>query len=149
MISHQHNPEARKLNQHQIEVLIPHCGRMCLIESVEYWDRDRIRCTSDTHRKQDHPLRLNGELSSLHLLEYGAQTMGIHGGLLKKETTQGFLAAVRNVRICIQSLDSVHSEIIIEAHAQLQTESGAIYEFTITDAEANLLLSARATVINS
>lgn len=141
--------ESRKLDRQQIEALIPHSGKMCLIDRVEYWDHDRIQCKSSTHLIPDHPLRMNGELSSLHLLEYGAQTMGIHGGLLKKATTQGFLAAVRNVQIYIDTLDSVQSEITIDAHAQLQTESGVIYEFTITDAEANLLLKARTTVINS
>lgn len=138
-----------KLDQRQIEELIPHSGNMCLIEHVKYWDQDRIQCLSNTHRKKDHPLRHNGELSSLHLLEYGAQAMGIHGGLLKKETTPGFLAAVRNVQLHIDSLDQVETEIIIDAHAQYQTENGVIYEFTITDAEANLLIKASATVINS
>lgn len=145
----QHNSSNQKLNRHQIEELIPHEGNMCLIESVEFWDNDRIRCRSNTHRNQDNPLRLNGELSSLHLLEYGAQAMGIHGGLLKKTTRPGVLAAVRNVQIHIDHLDNIHSEIIIEAHAQFKTESGVIYEFTITDAQQNLLLKARATVINS
>ena len=137
-----------KLNRDQIEELIPHGGNMCLIDIVEYWDSNSIRCTSNTHRNQDNPLRLNDKLSSLHLLEYGAQTMCIHGGLLTKSTSAGFLAAVRNVELLIDNLENIHSEIIIDAHAQFKAESGVIYEFTITDVQENLLLKARATVIN-
>ena len=140
---------SQKINRQGIEQLIPHTGKMCLIESVEYWDNNSIRCSTKSHLNPDNPLRLDGRLSSIHLLEYGAQTIAIHGGLLKKSATPGYLAAVRNAKFTIDSLDTISSEIIIDASAEIKTENGAIYKFTITDANNNVLLEARSTVINN
>ncbi len=133
----------------QIERLIPHSGSMCLINRVDYWDEQTIRCAATSHKDPDNPLRLDGKLSSIHLLEYGAQAMAIHGGLLTKTTASGVLAAVRNVDITIDTLDNVHDEIIIIANVEINTSTGAIYQFVITDADANTLLKAKATVINN
>ncbi len=132
----------------RIEKLIPHSGAMCLIDRVDDWDEDSIRCTSISHQDPNNPLRLDNELSSIHLLEYGAQAMAIHGGLLTKTASPGVLAAVRDVNICIEKLDHVEDEIITIANVELNTETGAIYRFTITDTDSNTLLNARATVIN-
>ena len=53
--------------------LIPHGGSMCLLEAVDSWDETRVTCRSATHRRPDHPLRRDGHLSAVHLLEYAAQ----------------------------------------------------------------------------
>ena len=137
------------LNKKQIERLIPHAGNMCLIDRVESWGADSIRCASNTHLDANNPLRLDGKLSSIHLLEYGAQAMAIHGGLLKQAATPGFLAAIRNVKIYIDSLDNIDSPIKINAIAEIKTDNGVIYHFNITDTDENPLLTARATVINT
>ncbi len=136
------------LHQDQIQRFIPHSGPMCLINRVDYWDEQSIRCAAMSHQDPDNPLRLAGELSSIHLLEYGAQTMAIHGGLLTKKTASGVLAAVRNVDIYIDKLDHIHDEIIIVANVEINSLTGAIYQFVITDTDTNTLLNAKATVIN-
>lgn len=136
------------LTRQQLQRLLPHAGTMCLIDQVLSWTPTTICCSSRTHMDQNNPLRFNGKLSAHHLLEYGAQAMAIHGGLLKKSAHPGFLAAVRNVKISVGSLDEVDTELIITANAKVNTDHGVIYEFRITDADRNLLLSARATVIN-
>ncbi len=140
---------SQKIDQKGIKQLIPHAGKMCLIESVVFWDTNSIRCISKTHLEPDNPLRLDGKLSSIHLLEYGAQAIAIHGGLLRKSANAGYLAAVRNAKFSIDSLDSISSELIIKASADIKTESGAIYQFSITDTDNIILLEARATVINN
>jgi len=133
----------------QIERLIPHSGSMCLINRVDYWDEQAIHCAATSHKDADNPLRLDGKLSSIHLLEYGAQAMAIHGALLTNTATAGVLAAVRNVELYIDKLDNVHDEIIIIANEEINTATGAIYQFVITDPDANALLKAKATVIKN
>ena len=131
----------------QIEKLIPHSGTMCLINRVDSWNEHTIHCASTSHQDPNNPLRLDDELSSIHLLEYGAQAMALHGGLLTKTASPGVLAAVRDVSIYIDKLDYIDDEIITMAKVEINTATGAIYRFTITDSAANTLLSARATVI--
>ncbi len=135
-------------NKQDIEAIIPHSGKMCLIEQVDWWDIDNIACRTTSHRDLQNPLRLNGELSAINLLEYGAQAIAIHGGLLSKAKIHGFLAAIRNAKIHIARIDTLDCEIIIKAKAEIKTENGAVYEFVIS-ADDKLLVEARATVINS
>src|SRR5688572_6435242 len=65
-----------------IAALIPHQGLMCLWEEVVEWDEERIVVRSRGHRDPAHPLRSGDQLHAVHLCEYGAQTMAVHGGLL-------------------------------------------------------------------
>ncbi len=139
----------QRLSREQFERLIPHVGMMALIDTVESWTDSQIICRTRTHQNSNHPLRLEGELSAIHLLEYGAQVMAIHGGLLSGKATPGFLAAVRGAHFYIDKLDEVVGELVIRANAELKIQNGAVYQFTITDAHNKLLLDARATVINT
>ena len=66
----------------EIERLIPHAGGMCLLERVLAFDDSGLHAQSEAHRDPAHPLRRDGRLSALHLCEYGAQAMAVHGGLL-------------------------------------------------------------------
>jgi len=136
-----------KINSQTIASLIPHSGSMCLIEQVGSWDNESIICRSSTHRNLDNPLRMNNQLSAIHLLEYGAQAIAIHGGLLTKTTQPGFLAAIRNAVFYCERIDTLDSEIIIHAKAEVNTEKGAIYNFGITASDL-ILVEAYATVIN-
>ena len=64
-----------------ILALVPHQGAMCLWDEVIEWDADRIRLRAYNHRDPTHPLRSNDRLRAIHLCEYGAQAMAVHGGL--------------------------------------------------------------------
>jgi len=46
---------------------------------------------------------VNNSLSAMHLIEYGAQAMAIHRGLLTGKSLQGFLAAVRDANFFIEN----------------------------------------------
>jgi predicted hotdog family 3-hydroxylacyl-ACP dehydratase len=128
--------------------LLPHSGDMLLIDRVDAWDEQSIRCSTDSHRKPDNPLRFQGRLAALHLIEYGAQAMGIHGGLLKGGPQPGYLAAIRNARLTVDTLDDIAGSLYIEALTLGKSEQGVIYEFSARDAQNRLLLIARATVIH-
>ena len=130
--------------------LIPHSGDMCLLESVQAWDKKFVRCQTATHRRADNPLRSHDQLAVVHALEYGAQAVAVHGGLLAHENNQrippGYLAAIRNAEFTVQRLDTIKSDLIIEAR-QLAADGGnLIYSFSIA-AEGDIIVSARATII--
>ena len=136
------------LNKHDIAKLLPHSGSMCLIDQVIDWDEQHICCSSRSHLEHSNPLIEDGELSTIHLLEYGAQVIAIHGGLLSQKTVPGFLAAIRNARIHCHKLQEIHQELTINATAIGLTSDGAIYEFQISSA-MDMLIEARATIINT
>ena len=54
---------------------------MCLLERIVEWDDERIVLESDTHRSPSNPLRQDNRLRAVHLCEYGAQAMAVHGAL--------------------------------------------------------------------
>jgi predicted hotdog family 3-hydroxylacyl-ACP dehydratase len=135
------------LELHQFADLIPHAGNMILIDKVDFWSNKQIVCRTRSHHNPANPLRLNGLLSSIHLIEYGAQTTAIHGGLLTGKASPGFLAAVRGVHFYIDNLDDVADDMIITATAELKIQNGAVYAFIITDTHNKLLFDARATVV--
>ena len=139
----------KPLNQVDFSHLIPHAGSMVLIDQVDTWTAHQIHCSTQSHLLSDNPLRLAGNLSAIHLIEYGAQCMAIHSGLLSGKSTPGFLAAVRNAHFHIDTLDTLTGSLHIEANAELKIENGAVYLLRISDSYNTLLLDARATVINT
>ena len=64
-----------------VAALIPHQGGMCLWEHIVEWDDTRVVLETGSHRLLDNPLRANGKLRAVHLCEYGAQAMAVHGAL--------------------------------------------------------------------
>ncbi len=141
--------EHKPIKQTQFAHLIPHAESMMLIDQVDSWGDKQINCSTQSHLSSNNPLRLNNSLSAIHLIEYGAQSMAIHGGLLSGKSSPGFLAAVRGAHFHIDTLDNITSTLHIEASAELKIENGAVYSFRITDSHNILLLDARATVIHT
>ena len=141
-----------KFNQFLLQAdfkhLVPHSGTMLLVDEVISWTDECIITRSFSHQNPKNPLRLNGVLSSLHLIEYGAQSMAIHCGLLTGNARAGFLASIKDAHFYVDYLDDVVSGLIITAKAELQLQNGAVYQFSISDENKALLVDARATVIH-
>ena len=95
----------------EIEQLIPHAGSMCLLERVLAFDDSGLHAQSDAHRDPAHPLRREGRLSTLHLCEYGAQAMAVHGGLLAaregRVAPPGLLVSLRGVELAREFIDEL------------------------------------------
>lgn len=130
--------------------LVPHQGGMCLWDAVLAWDEDRIHLRSEGHRRPDHPLREGGRLHAVHLCEYGAQSMAVHGGLLARadggRARPGLLVALRGVRLYRARIDDLPQALECEAEALVRSEGGAQYAFRIVSA-GELLAEGRAGVV--
>lgn len=130
--------------------LIPHQGAMCLLDSVEDWSQDRIVCLATSHRRSGHPLRDNRGLRALCAIEYGAQAIAAHAGLLGRSAGSrpgiGYLAALRDVVISLESLDGIEAPLRIDAQVVLRQGNGHIYEIAVT-AGARTIMTGRLSVM--
>jgi len=138
------------LDATQIAALIPHQGRMCLLERVIAWDDERLIATTRTHRAPDHPLAHAGRLRALHLCEYGAQAMAVHGGLLAQRAGERpmprLLVSLREIRLEVAYLETLSGELEIEARRLLADGASAQYRFSARHA-GTLLAQGRAAIL--
>jgi predicted hotdog family 3-hydroxylacyl-ACP dehydratase len=137
------------LTKLEISGLLPHEGSMCLLDSVEGWDETTIHCRATSHRSPDNPLRHGTGLSALAGLEYAAQAMGIHVGLLNPERSTngliGYVGAVRDVTIGRERLDKIPGQLTIEADRLLEGENSFMYQFRLI-AEGEEIMTGRASI---
>jgi len=129
---------------------IPHSGSMCLLERLDGWDAEVIRCSTTTHRLADNPLRTAGGLLAPNLIEYAAQAMALHGGLLAAEgstPSAGFLASARNVRLAIARLDDIDGALHVQARRLSGDERQILYEFAVNADDGRTLAEGRAVVV--
>ncbi|WP_213437618.1 MULTISPECIES: phosphotransferase [Lysobacteraceae] len=123
---------------------------MCLWDSVTHWDAQRIVLQAFGHRDPAHPLRSDSRLRAVHLCEYGAQAMAVHGGLLARErggvAPPGMLVALRNVVLHVARIDELPGAIECEAEALVASDTAQQYRFAIHHA-GTLLAEGRAAVM--
>jgi predicted hotdog family 3-hydroxylacyl-ACP dehydratase len=116
---------------------------MRLLDAVEAWDETSIRCRTATHRDLAHPLRYRGQLSVAVGLEYAAQAMGVHVGLLHRDHDTagriGYVGSVRDVIFDAERLDGTDADLIVDATRLAEGDQSYMYRFT-------LLLDNRAIV---
>jgi predicted hotdog family 3-hydroxylacyl-ACP dehydratase len=135
----------------QWEHLIPHRGAMSLLETVLDWDNERIHLSALSHSRADNPLRSDGLLRAVHLCEYGAQAMAVHGGLLAqregKVATPGFLVSLRDVHLHVQRIDDLPGALDVRALKLLDGGASWQYEFRI-EHRGKALVEGRAAVMH-
>ena len=138
------------IERHAIGAMIPHKGAMCLWDAVVDWDDRRIRLRSDGHRDPAHPLRSDDRLRAVHLCEYGAQAMAVHGGLRGAAAggapKVGFLVALRDVTLHVARIDDLPGMLDCEAELLAESPATQQYAFRIVHAGA-LLAEGRAAVM--
>ncbi len=129
---------------------IPHSGSMCLLDRLESWDAEAIHCATLSHGNGDNPLRTAGGLLAPNLIEYAAQAMALHGGLLAPpdaEPSAGFLASARNVRFSVARIDDIPGELRIHAQRLSGDAQQILYEFVVKDTKDAVLAEGRAVVV--
>lgn len=138
------------IGRDEILALIPHQGDMCLWDEVVAWDAQRIRLRARNHRDAAHPLRSGGRLRALHLCEYGAQAMAVHGGLCAQSSggaaKPGLLVALRGVQLHVARIDDLPGALECEAEVLVEARTSQQYGFRIHHA-GTLLAEGRAAVM--
>jgi len=138
------------IGRNAIEAMIPHKGAMCLWDEVVDWSHARIRLRADNHRDPTHPLRFSNRLRAVHLCEYGAQAMAVHGGLRARAgdgvAAPGVLVALRAVQLHVARIDDLPGVLECEADVLVEAQGSQQYAFRITCA-GELLAEGRAAVI--
>lgn len=131
-----------------IAALIPHQGGMCLWEDIVEWDDARVVLATSSHRSLDNPLRANGKLRSVHLCEYGAQAMAVHGALkaAPERAPPGMLVSLRSVTFARDYVDDLTDALRVEAVCLQAGDSSQQYSFKITHA-GEVIAEGRAAVL--
>jgi len=131
--------------------LVPHQGRMCLWQRVVAADARRIALQAFDHITADHPLRHRGRLHAVHLCEYGAQAMAVHGGLRAAlgggVARPGLLVALRGVTLHVDRIDDLDGPLDGEAEVLVESDTGWQYAFVIRHA-GMAVADGRAAVIH-
>ena len=138
------------IGRDDILALVPHAGAMCLWDEVVAWDATRIELRAGNHRDTAHPLRSEGRLRALHLCEYGAQAMAVHGGLRAREgggvASPGLLVALRGVTIHVDRIDDLPGPLEGVAEQLADSPASQQYAFQVRHA-GTLLAEGRAAVM--
>lgn len=135
-----------------IQDLIPHAGRMVLLDEVVEYDPESIHCRAEIGDPADHPLAIDKQLPATVLAEYGAQAMAVHGGLLARadygsdtEPRPGRVAGIASLELAVDHVTG-HRSIDVHARCYGGDASGRIYDFEVLD-ERRLLARGRITIM--
>ncbi|KQY54789.1 hypothetical protein [Lysobacter sp. Root494] len=138
------------IGRDEILSLIPHQGAMCLWDEVVEWNEVSIRLRARNHRDPAHPLRSGDRLHAVHLCEYGAQAMAVHGGLRARNddgrALPGVLVALRGVTLHVARFDDLPGDLECEAHPLAESADSQQYAFRISH-EGELIAEGRAAVM--
>ncbi|HEY6644565.1 hypothetical protein [Povalibacter sp.] len=133
-----------------LAALIPHQADMCLLERVIEWNDESIHLETTTHRSLQNPLRSGDELHAVHLCEYGAQAMAVHGALQAQArgstAAPGMLVSLRAVEFHCDRIDDLPGPLHIQAQCLQASAASQQYSFTVSHA-GTLLAQGRAAVV--
>lgn len=137
----------------ELAALLPHAGTMCLLDRVESWDESTIRCRAVSHRDPANPLRRAAKLDVVVGLEYAAQAMGVHVGLLNGRPSAGgsavgYVGGMRDVTFGIDRLDDCPGELTIDASRLFADHRSFIYRFAVSCRDREVL-TGRASIFLS
>ena len=122
---------------------------MCLLDTVLEWDEHHIVCEALSHTAADHPLRAGGRLGAATGVEYAAQAMALHGGLLASPDsapTQGYLTSVRGLSLHVARLDDLAGPLRVSAERLSGDARLVLYRFELHHQD-RCLLEGRASVV--
>lgn len=143
----------QQLDHAGIAALVPHAGSMCLLEELLEWDDSRIRCSTRTHQRPDHPLRSASGLLAPSAIEYGAQAMALHGALLARAAgtwaQPGYLASARGVTLHCLRLDELGGPLEVSAERLAGDARQILYAFAVRHAGTPVAEGRAAVVLNT
>jgi predicted hotdog family 3-hydroxylacyl-ACP dehydratase len=138
-----------ELTKDELSRFLPHEGAMRLIDRVESWDDARIRCHTRSHHNPGNPLRHGARLEAVTGLEYAAQAMGVHVGLLNRtQSTEGligYVGGLRDVVLSVDRLDECPAELTINATRLFEGDNSFMYQFSISSGGRDVI-TGRASI---
>jgi predicted hotdog family 3-hydroxylacyl-ACP dehydratase len=130
--------------------LLPHRGSALMIERVVRWDAGEIVAATTLHRSPANPLRRDGRLAAVHLAEFAAQVMAIHGGLRNaaagRDPQDALLVSVRDLELRRDFIDDLPGELEVAAQALLVNSESWQYAFTVRQA-GTVIATGRAAAM--
>jgi predicted hotdog family 3-hydroxylacyl-ACP dehydratase len=137
------------LTKDELAFLLPHAGAMRLLDRVASWDQLSIRCHTKTHHDPANPLRRGARLDAVAGLEYAAQAMGVHVGLLDGKPSPsgsiGYVGGLRDVVFGTDRLDNCPAELTIDATRLFEGDHSFLYRFAILSGDREVM-SGRASI---
>ena len=137
------------LTKDELASLLPHTGAMRLLDGVESWDDSTIRCRAVSHRDPANPLRRGATLDVVAGLEYAAQAMGVHVGLLDGRPSAGgsvgYIGGLRDVTFGTGRLDDCPGELTIDATRLFADHRSFMYRFVVSS-HGHEVLARRASI---
>lgn len=138
-----------QLTKEELSTFLPHAGAMHLIDRVESWDDTTIQCCTRSHHDLANPLRRDTRLEAVTGLEYAAQAMGVHMGLLNRAQSTdrliGYVGGLRDVVLSIDRLDECPAELTINATRLFEGDNSFMYQFSISSGGRNVM-TGRASI---
>jgi len=124
-----------------IAALLPHSGRMCLLESVMACDAHTIQCGATSHRDPGNPLRGIAGLDVFAGIEYAAQAAALHGAISRNENAprSGVLAALKNVDASRKWLHDCTPEIRVDVTLRHADPAGGVFLFSLRSGDEVVL----------
>lgn len=132
-----------------INSCLPHGPEMVLLDQVTRWQADEIDCLSWAHENPNHPLRRDGLLPAISIVEIAAQAMAVHSAISageEKLQRKGVLAGVRKLNLHRARLDDIIGPIAIKAKLVMGEDRSGIYDFEAKNGD-QLIGSGRLTVV--
>ncbi len=137
------------LTKDELASLLPHAGTMRLLDRVDSWDDSTIRCRAVSHQDPANPLRRGVTLNVVAGLEYAAQAMGVHAGLLdgrpSADGSIGYVGGLRDVIFRVDRLDECPGELTIDATRLFADQRSFMYRFTVS-CHGQEVLAGRASI---
>ena len=137
------------LTKDELDSLLPHAGAMRLLDRVESWDASTIRCGTESHRDLANPLRRGAKLDVVAGLEYAAQAMGVHVGLLDGQSRAGgsigYVGGLRDVTFGTDRLDDCPGALTIDATRLFAGNRSFMYRFAVS-CHGREVLAGRASI---
>lgn len=117
--------------QHGLDRM-PQKGSMQLIEQIISADETHVLCTARDHSGADYPLRIDGHLAPISLVELGAQAAAAHASLFGIGGHHaGLLLALHGVDILDGAAIEAGDRLQAKAERLHFDESGARYSFSV------------------
>ena len=138
-----------QLTKEELSTFLPHAGAMRLIDRVESWDDTTIQCRTRSHQDSTNPLRHGTRLEAVTGLEYAAQAMGVHVGLLNLTRSTdgliGYVGGLRDVVLGVDRLDECPAELTIDATRLFEGDNSVMYQFSISSGGRDVM-TGRASI---